>query len=66
MIEAAHIDKASHDNNYNLMKEVLVDFDKSISLIYDFVKERKNIHLFIITDFFIFYKRLIPQKLHSF
>ena len=50
MIEAAHIDKASHNNDYHSMKEALVDFDKSISLIYNFVKQRKDIHLFITAD----------------
>ena len=50
MIEAAHIDKASHNNDYHSMKDALVDFDKSINLIYNFVKQRKDVHLFITAD----------------
>ena len=50
MIEGAKIDKASHQGDYNWMKEELIDFDKAVHEMYDFVSTHDNVVLLVTAD----------------
>lgn len=50
MIEESEIDKQSHHNNFNKMKEALIRFDKAIEKVVNFAKTNKNTTVIILAD----------------
>lgn len=50
MIEAAYIDKGSHDHNYQVMEKSLVDFDQAIKAVWEFAQNKRDIHVFVTAD----------------
>lgn len=43
MIEGAHIDKHSHDNNVEDMVEALIEFDKTVEAMLEYAKENGEV-----------------------
>ena len=50
MVEGAHIDKHSHNNESENMTEALAEFDKSIKIALDFAKEDGNTLVVVTAD----------------
>ena len=50
MVEGAHIDKHSHNNESENMTEALAEFDKSIKIALDFAKEDGNTLVIVTAD----------------
>ena len=50
MFEGAKIDKKSHDNDYEGMKEELRDFDRAVRLAKKFVRQNPNTTLIVLAD----------------
>lgn len=50
MIEGGNIDVESHKHNMDLMKDKLKNFDKTVSLVYDFVNKRDDTILVVLAD----------------
>lgn len=50
MIEGAKIDKASHQKDYKWMEKELIDFDKAVREMYNFVSMQDNVVLLVTAD----------------